>query len=190
MSFPLPVKWKQSFYRLTMLFRKRKQTMKSDIKAITSIYNIAVPDIDGVEKNLSAYQGLKILLVNVASECGYTPQYADLQLLHEQYKGKLAVLGFPTNDFGAQEPGTEAEIKFFCTENYNITFPLFSKIKVIEPGQHPIYKWLTDEKQNGWNSQAPQWNFWKYLVDEKGNLINYFSQHINPFDDEIISQLR
>lgn len=190
MPLPLPVKWKQAVYRFTMFFGRKKQIMESGFKeAITSIYNITVKDIDGSETDLSRYKGKKMLIVNVASDCGWTPQYEDLQSLFEKYKGKLIVLGFPCNDFGGQETGSEKEIKFFCTENYHVTFPLFSKVVITGEDQNAIYKWLTDESQNGWNNKAPEWNFWKYLVDENGNLMQYYSQHVNPFDEEIISKL-
>jgi glutathione peroxidase len=173
-----------------MFFGKKKQTMESGTKpAKSSIYNISITDSDGKAVQLSQYKGPKILIVNVASDCGWTPQYEDLQLLHEKYGNKLAVLGFPCNDFGGQEPGSEKEIKFFCTENYSVTFPLFSKVSIVGSPIHPLYKWLSDENQNGWNNKLPEWNFWKYLIDEEGNLINYYSQHVNPFDEEIIGRL-
>ena len=190
MPLPLPLKWKQSFYRLTMFFgRKKKVKSPSMNNAVTSIYSISVDDIHGRQTDLHQYKGKKLLIVNVASECGYTPQYDDLEKLYSEYKDKLVVLGFPSNDFGGQEPGTNSEIEQFCRSKYSIDFPLFSKIDVIGDTAHPLYKWLSNEKQNGWNNQPPTWNFWKYLIDENGNLINYFSQNVHPFDEAIINQL-
>jgi glutathione peroxidase len=156
----------------------------------TSIYEIKVKTIDGTETTLSSFKGKKMLIVNVASECGYTPQYADLQKLHEQYGDKVAVLGFPTNDFGAQEPGNEETIKSFCQKNYGVTFPMFSKIQVKGNDMHPLYQWLTDPEKNGWNNRQPAWNFNKYLVDENGNLTDYFPSKVKPMDELILSKLR
>ncbi|MEP7264269.1 MAG: glutathione peroxidase [Bacteroidota bacterium] len=190
MPLPLPLKWKQSFYRITMFFgSKKKVNSPSMINAITSIYSIPVNDINGKQTDLHQYKGKKLLIVNVASECGYTPQYGDLEQLYTQHKDKLVVLGFPTNDFGGQEPGTESEIEQFCRSKYSIDFPLFSKITVIGDDAHPLYKWLSDEKLNGWNNKAPSWNFCKYLVDENGNLLNYFSANVDPFEEDILNQL-
>lgn len=190
MPLPLPLKWKQSVYRFTMFLGSKKK-MKSPAmnNAVTSIYSISVDDIRGKQTNLLQYKGKKLLIVNVASECGYTPQYDDLEKLFSEYKDKLVVLGFPSNDFGGQEPGTNSEIEQFCRSKYSIDFPMFSKIDVIGDNAHPLYKWLSDEKQNGWNNQPPTWNFWKYLIDENGNLVNCFSQNVHPFDEAIINQL-
>ncbi len=156
----------------------------------TSIYEIKIKTIDGKETTLADYKGKKMLIVNVASECGYTPQYADLQKLHEQYGNKVAVLGFPANEFGAQEPGSEEQIKSFCSKNYGVTFPMFSKIAVKGNNMHPLYQWLTDPEKNGWNSQAPTWNFNKFLVDENGNLTDYFPSKVKPLDELILSKIR
>jgi glutathione peroxidase len=190
MPIPLPLKWMQAVYRLTMLFgKKRRMQLLPPTEPLTSIYDIKVVDIDGHETDLSVYRGKFMLIVNVASECGYTPQYSDLQLLSEEYGDKLAVLGFPSNDFGEQEPAAEKEIKFFCTENYHITFPMFSKIHVAGLNKHPVYKWLSEARQNGWNNEEPSWNFCKYLVDDKGRLLSFFSKTVNPYDREITGKL-
>lgn len=162
---------------------------QSNMKSTQSVYNIAVKTIDGAETNLATYRGKKILLVNVASECGYTPQYKDLQKLQEQFDSKVVVLGFPSNDFGGQEPGSNAEIKNFCERNYKITFPMFDKITVVGEGQHPLYQWLSQKNLNGWNEKAPSWNFCKYLLDENGELIGYYNSSVNPLSDEIINKL-
>ena len=148
-----------------------------------------VKSIDGDEVDFNQFKGKKILIINVASECGYTPQYEDLQKLYEANKDKLVILGFPANNFGRQEPGNNEEIKSFCKENYGVTFPMFEKISVIGDNQHPLYKWLTSTELNGWNNQAPTWNFCKYLIDENGGLIKYYSMRVKPFDEEIVSQL-
>ena len=191
MPIPIPLKWKQSLYQLTLLLGKKKM-LKSPavINAITSVYSIPVKNILGKNTDLSLFQGKFLLIVNVASECGFTPQYNDLQKLYEIYADKLVVLAFPSNDFGGQEPGSNTEIQNFCSANYHITFPLFEKIEIQGANQHPLYKWLSDELQNGWNNQLPKWNFCKYLIDGNGNLLNYFSQQVSPFDEEIIGNLK
>ncbi len=155
----------------------------------TSVYDIPLKDIDGNKTTLAPFKGKKLLIVNVASECGYTHQYAQLQELFEAYHEKLFVLGFPSNNFGAQEPRDNNTIKQFCTENYNVTFPMFDKIDVTGKNTHPLYQWLSQKELNGWNDQSPKWNFCKYLVSEKGELINYFSETVSPFDEAIIDNL-
>lgn len=154
-----------------------------------TIYNIKLVTIDGKETTLAQYKGKKILIVNTASECGYTPQYADLQKLHEQYGAKLVVLGFPSNDFGAQEPGKEEEIGAFCQKNYGVTFQLFSKVITTGENQHPLYKWLSSKELNGWNDTSPNWNFCKYLISEEGKLLKFFPSKVKPLDEEIINAL-
>ncbi len=159
-------------------------TMKS------SVYSIPVTTIDGKETTLEQYRGKKMLIINVASECGYTPQYAELQRLYEQYSDRLVVLGFPSNDFGGQEPASNEQIKAFCTKNYGVTFPMFSKISVKGEKMHPLFQWLTDPEKNGWNRQPPVWNFNKYLIDENGELTDYFPSRIKPMDELILSRIR
>lgn len=154
-------------------------------KSIASIYDIPLKDIQGREVTLSGFRGKKMLIVNTASECGYTPQYEALQKLHEQYGDRIAVLGFPCNDFGGQEPGSEQEIKSFCQSRFHISFPLFTKVEVKGAGIHPLYAWLTDPSLNGWNSDRPSWNFCKYLVDEQGDLLHFFSSAVDPMDIRI-----
>jgi len=133
--------------------------------------------------------GKKVLIVNVASNCGYTPQYTELESLYQQYKTKLVILGFPANDFKEQEPGSDAEIASFCKLNFGVTFPLFQKQSVLNVNQNPVYKWLTDSSANGWNEQKPTWNFCKYLVDEEGKLVAFFPSAVSPLDDAIVSRL-
>ena len=154
-----------------------------------TFYDYEAQAIDGLTINMEKYRGKKILIVNVASKCGFTPQYKDLQVLHEIYGDNLAVLGFPSNDFFWQEPGTSVEIQKFCQINYGVTFQMFEKIHVKGKNQHPIYKWLSDSNLNGWNDHAPSWNFCKYLVDEKGILLKYFSMRTAPIDTVITNYL-
>ena len=139
---------------------------------------------------MSKYRGKKILVVNVASKCGFTPQYKGLQRLHETYGKNLVVLGFPSNDFFWQEPGSNNEIQKFCRLNYGVTFQLFEKIHVKGRKKHLLYKWLSDSKLNGWNNTPPSWNFCKYLVDEKGQLIEYYNMKILPEDTLITRHLK
>jgi glutathione peroxidase len=177
---------RQFFY--SMMLANKSGAPNKNIEPETSIYNIAVKDINGNSFKLEKYRGKFMLIVNVASECGYTPQYAQLEELFEKYREKLVVLGFPSNEFGGQEPGTEKEILDFCQVNYHVTFPMFSKL-LTSGSQDNIYRWLTDKKLNGWNDSKPQWNFYKYFVDPDGKLLNCFSQHVSPFDENIISAL-
>ena len=152
-------------------------------------YDYEAQAIDGLAISMEKYRGKKILIVNVASKCGYTQQYKNLQKIHEIYGENLAVLGFPSNDFLWQEPGTNAEIQKFCRTNYGVTFQMFEKIHVKGKNQHPIYKWLSDSNLNGWNDHAPSWNFCKYLIDEKGMLLKYFSMRTAPTDTVITNYL-
>lgn len=172
-----------SVLRLIYWFLKR--FMRKDVivaplnfDKMDSIYDIKLLDIKGNLTDLSVYKGRKMLIVNTASACGYTPQYSSLQKVHE--KGDVVVLGFPCNDFGAQEQGSESEIASFCEVNFGVSFPLFSKIHVKGENQHPLYKWLSDSSLNGWNTQLPDWNFCKYLINEKGDLVKYFSSAVDP----------
>ena len=141
---------------------------------------------NGDTLNFETLQGKKILLVNTASDCGYTNQYEDLQKLSEQYKNKLLVIGFPANDFKEQEKGNDAAIAEFCKVNFGVTFPLASKSTVIKGAQqNPVFNWLSDAAKNGWNNTAPSWNFSKYLVNEQGVLTNYFEPAVSPLSKEV-----
>jgi glutathione peroxidase len=155
------------------------------VEPMKSVFDIPLVDIQGRTVNLNAFKGKKILIVNTASECGYTPQYAQLEELHQQFGHAIAVLGFPCNDFGGQEPGSELEIKTFCQARYGVTFPLFSKLHVTGVEKHPLYSWLTDPALNGWNSQEPTWNFCKYVIDEDGKLLHFLNANIDPLDERI-----
>lgn len=154
-----------------------------------SLYDFKLKTLDGQEITLGKFKGKKLLLVNVASECGYTPQYKNLQALSEQYKDKLVVIGFPANNFGGQEPGSNAEIRSFCTKNYGVTFQMMDKISVKGSDMHPLYKWLSNKEENGTCSEAPSWNFCKYLIDEKGNVVKFFSSKTDPLSKDITSLL-
>lgn len=155
-----------------------------------SIYNVKLEDISGKSIDLSRFKGKKILFVNVASKCGFTSQYDGLQELYTQYKNKLVIVGLPCNQFGGQEPGTEKEIKSFCRLNYGVDFPMTKKIDVKGENQHPIYAWLTKKELNGKKSSSVKWNFQKYLVDENGNLIDYYYSMTNPLSKKITKHLK
>jgi glutathione peroxidase len=155
-----------------------------------SFYDFVVKDIDGNDYALSQLKGKKVLVVNTASKCGFTPQYEDLQKLYSKYaKDDFVVIGFPANNFMNQEPGSNATIKEFCNEEYGVTFPMMSKISVKGDDMHPLYKWLTSKDLNGFEDSKVKWNFQKYLIDESGNLIGVFSPRTNPLDEEITKYL-
>ena len=152
------------------------------------IYDYSINLISGNTIDLKSYEGKKIILVNVASKCGYTPQYDGLQKLYEKYNEELEVVGVPANDFLWQEPGKNKDIQTFCKVNYGVTFPIVEKSIVKKTkGQHPLFTWLTHKDLNGWNDTAPGWNFYKYLIDENGSLISVLPSKVKPFDEEIIN---
>jgi glutathione peroxidase len=147
-----------------------------------SVHDFTLPSIDGAPAPLSAYKGKTVLIVNVASQCGYTPQYTGLEALYRKYKNQgFVVLGFPANNFGAQEPGTNEEIKTFCTRNYNVTFPMYAKISVKGDDQAPLYKFLTES-----TGGAIKWNFTKILVDGTGKVIGRFEPNVTPESAELV----
>lgn len=152
--------------------------------ATGSIYDFKLNSLDGKLIDFAQYKGKNLLIVNTASKCGYTSQYADLQKLHEQYGDSVAVLGFPANDFLWQEPGTNVEIASFCQKNYGVTFQMFEKITVKGKHQSALYQWL--EAKSG---EAPSWNFCKYLIDKNGNIAGFYSSKVNPLDAKIIDKL-
>jgi len=148
-----------------------------------SIYDFVVKDIDGKDVNLSKYKGKVLLIVNVASKCGFTKQYAGLQKIYDKYNSKgFEVLGFPCNQFGGQEPGTEKEIKEFCSSNYNVTFPMFSKIDVNGENTHPLYAFLKSNVKGIFGTEDIKWNFTKFLVDKNGNVVKRFAPQTTPED--------
>lgn len=154
-----------------------------------SIYEFKVAGLTGGTIDFAQFKGKKILIVNTASECGNTPQYADLEALAEKYKGKLVIVGFPANDFGHQEPGSNDQIHEFCTKNYRVTFPMASKITVKGDEMAPIYQWLTQKKHNGFKDSEVKWNFQKYLINEKGQLIDVIEPRTKPNTPEIIAEI-
>ena len=153
---------------------------------MTSIYNFKVEGIDGKTIDFAQFEGRKVMIVNVASECGYTPQYQQLQELYEAMNEKVEIVGFPCNDFGAQEPSTNSEIKQFCTLRYGVTFPLTTKISILGENIHPIYQWLTQKALNGKFDSEVKWNFHKYLIDEEGKLFKTIPSAQSPIDAEIL----
>jgi glutathione peroxidase len=154
-----------------------------------SIHSFKVDALDGNTIDFSAFKGKKILIVNTASECGYTPQYKDLQKLYETYKDRLVIVGFPANNFGAQEPGSNATIQTFCSKNYGVTFPMAAKISVKGTDMAPIYQFLTQKKLNGVLDTEISWNFNKFLLDENGKIMQKFESAVNPMSEEITSLL-
>lgn len=156
---------------------------------IKSIYDIKFEALEGGQLDLSKYKGKKILIVNTASKCGYTSQYEGLEKLYEKYKDNLVIIGFPANDFLFQEPGNNSEIKTFCQKNYGVSFPMASKISVKGKKMHPLYVWLTQKKYNNFSDNSVKWNFQKYLIDEKGNLVNVFAPGVEPMSTEIIQAI-
>ena len=154
--------------------------------SMKSFYDLQLNDISGNKIDLGSLKGKKVLIVNVASKCGYTSQYSDLQDLYENHSDKLEIIGIPCNDFGRQEPGSASEIKNFCKMNYGVTFTLSEKQKIKSKPVSGIYEWLSNPDLNGWNSSLPSWNFCKYMIDESGKLTHFFKSGVNPNDKEIL----
>lgn len=179
------------FAGLACGFKKVAARPESGIQEPTaSIYDFKMPSITGEEIDFKQYKGKKLLIVNTASECGFTPQYKDLQKLHELHGNNLVILGFPANNFGEQEPGTNSEIASFCKENYAVTFQMFGKISVEGSDMAPLYQWLSDKSKNGWNEEAPNWNFCKYYINEQGELMKFYASAINPMSEELLKDIR
>jgi glutathione peroxidase len=155
-----------------------------------TIFQFKVAALDGGTIDFSKFKGKKILVVNTASKCGFTPQYAQLEELYKKYSDKLVIVGFPANNFGGQEPGSNEEIKSFCTKNYGVTFPMAAKVSVKGDDMAPIYKWLTEKSENGVMDADIKWNFTKFLLDENGHLITKFDSKIIPLSDEIVAYLK
>lgn len=155
-----------------------------------TIYNFKVKDIDNKDFDMSNLKGKKVLIVNVASKCGLTPQYEQLEQLYKKYKDRnFVIIGFPSNNFKEQEPGTNAQIKEFCTLNYGVTFPMMAKIVVKGDSISPLYKWLTTKTENGKTDAPVQWNFQKFMIDQNGQLVNYALPAESPFCDKIVNWL-
>jgi glutathione peroxidase len=156
-----------------------------------TLYDFKVQDIDGKEFDMSQLKGKKVLIVNVASKCGYTPQYKELEALYQQYKDQnFIIIGFPANNFLNQEPGTNEEIKTFCTLKYGVSFPIMSKISVKGKNMAPIYKWLTKKSNNGTFDAPIKWNFQKFMIDEQGRLVDFARPKDVPHCDKIINWLK
>lgn len=163
---------------------KLNTTGKKSAPQQKSVYEFTMRSLDGTEIDFNRYRGKKLLIVNTASRCGKTPQYAGLQKLHEQYGDKVTVLGFPANNFLWQEPGSNAEIAAFCEKNYGVTFQMFEKISVKGKDQHPLYTWLEYKTGN-----KPDWNFAKYLVMEDGVTVKYFKSGVQPLDEALLREI-
>lgn len=169
----------------TVLFNEEKTAPSS------SFYELKAHLSTNKELPFSNYKGKKVILVNTASNCGYTGQYSELQSLHERFGDTLQIIAFPANDFAEQEKSNDSEIAQFCQLNYGVTFPVAVKGVVIKnTQQQQIFKWLTDKNLNGWNEHAPDWNFGKYIIDEKGILTHYFGPSVSPLQDEFLNALK
>ena len=165
--------------------RSKVLVNKKNIQPFQSFYSLSVQLNNGSFLSFDSLRGRKLLLVNTASDCGYTNQYSDLQKLYEKYD-KLTVIAFPANDFQQQEKGSDEEIGNFCKINFGVTFPVALKSSAVKGnGQQKVFQWLTDKTKNGWNNQLPSWNFSKYLVNEEGVLMNYFDPAISPLSEEV-----
>lgn len=162
----------------------KKLFSSPDEKAVGSLYELTMNGIDGKPINFDRYRGKYLLIVNTASKCGYTPQYAELQKLHEGYGDKIVILGFPANNFLWQEPGTNEEISQFCRSNYGVTFQMFEKISVRGSDQHPLYRWLAAK-----SGEKPTWNFCKYLINKNGEVSGFYGPKVSPLDTVITKQI-
>lgn len=165
-------------------------TSKSKMPPTESLYDIKINALSGEAINLSDYKGKFIVFVNVASECGFTGQYKDLQKLYETYQDQLMIIGVPCNQFGGQEPGSASDIQTFCERNYGVTFLMTEKVDVKGKNQHPLYQWLTDKTKNGSSNSSVQWNFQKYLVSKNGELIDYYLSATGPLSNKITKHLK
>ncbi|WP_406566855.1 glutathione peroxidase [Dyadobacter helix] len=166
-------------------------TRPADTVAVKqTLYDFKVKSLVGSKTvDLSKYKGKKVVVMNVASKCGFTKQYADWEKFYKDHGDKVVVLGFPSNDFKGQEPGSSEEIATFCSKTYGVTFPMFEKVEVIGDNKAPLYKWLTTKDLNGWNDQVPSWNFCKYVVNEKGELTHFFASKVLPTDPEFLKSV-
>jgi len=156
----------------------------------TSFHEFEINTLSGEKLNMADFEGKYILCVNVASKCGYTPQYAPLQELYEQHKDKIVVIGFPCNQFGGQEPGTQDEIASFCEKNYGVSFPMTEKINVKGKEQHSIYAWLTQKAQNGVDDAKVNWNFNKFLISPEGEWVSHFGSSVDPMGEKLRAYLK
>jgi glutathione peroxidase len=169
------------------LFGCKTNTRPANVASKTSFYELETVSLSGDTIRFDQFKGKKVLLVNTASKCGFTPQYAELEQLHRQYRESLVVIGFPANNFMNQEPGSTEDIAEFCEVNYGVSFLMSDKVSVKGSDMHPVFQWLSQKDKNGWNSNSPSWNFQKYIVDEKGELKGVFAPNVKPLDDKIVS---
>jgi glutathione peroxidase len=196
MTMTIQQKIRKFIYPLILLYSRLRKKNSIILKntarkaPLVSFYTLKAPSSAGKEISFEEFRGKKVMIVNVASNCGYTGQYDSLEKLYEGKKDKLVILGFPANNFNAQEPGTDQSIEQFCKINFGVSFPLFKKTSVLKPDQAEVYKWLTEKAQNGWNDRQPQWNFSKYLIDENGILTHFFGPAITPENKEINDALK
>ena len=165
---------------------------KESQKALSDqrFHDLTFLDIHGQTRSMSEFKGRYVLVVNTASECGYTPQYKDLQMLHQQWGSKITIIGFPCNDFGGQEPGDNKNIAAFCDKNYGVEFLMASKVSIKGDNRHPVYQWLMSKSLNGTSNAEVRWNFTKFLVDGKGQCLSSFPSSVSPLDPQITNQLR
>lgn len=169
---------------------KTNSTTMETTQATPTVHQFTLPAIDGSTLKLADFKGKKIMIVNTASECGYTRQYEGLEKLYNAHQDKLVIIGVPANNFGEQEPGSNEEIASFCKKNFGVTFPLAAKQDVIGEQQHSLFKWLTNKSQNGVLDATVQWNFNKFLLDEEGKLLAYFPSKTEPESEDILKYLR
>ena len=172
------------------ILKKKRHIYSSDKPAIRSFYNLTATLNNGEEFNFAQLKNKKVLIVNTASDCAFTPQYAELEKLYQLKKDELTILAFPANDFREQESGDDNSIVAFCKKHYGVSFPLMHKSKVVvHPSQNKVFDWLTDEERNGWNSLQPTWNFCKYYINEKGNLTHFFESSESPLGKNIMQAI-
>ena len=169
--------------------RQKIKTNTALLPPLRSLYSLKMPAPQGAEIEFENFRGKKVLLVNTASDCVYTPQYNDLQKLYVQHKDRLVIVGFPANDFKEQESGTDEEIGKFCKQEYGVSFLLAEKSRVVGPEQNKVFEWLTHKDKNGWTDQQPVWNFSKWLVNENGILTHYFDPSVSPLDKKMVDAI-
>jgi glutathione peroxidase len=185
-------KFLKKVYPILMKFGNRNKVIVANLQtdAPVSFYTLNSVLNNGESFSFEKLKGKKVLIVNTASDCGYTPQYEELQLIYEKYKDKLEILAFPSNDYKEQEKGKNEDIASFCKKNYGVSFPLMQKTTTKKSeNQDSVYQWLTDSTKNGWNNKVPKWNFAKYLVNENGNLIYYFDPAVSPNDESFLKAI-
>jgi len=182
--YPLLIWGRKKSTHQKRVYNKRMTPPPVSFYALSAMLN------DGKQLPFEKLKGKKILLVNTASNCGYTPQYAELQKLYQHSKDHLEIIAFPANDFKEQEKGSDEDIASFCSKNYGVSFPVAKKIVTVKnEKQHPVFQWLSDKEKNGWNDKVPEWNFSKYLLNEKGMLTHYFSPQVSPLSEEVLASI-